>query len=65
MGVREMGEEAGVVAVEKFKRSGRPHGGNFRKRVAWKYLMCQLFCQLVFEWIRKTLKRCTLEVLKV
>jgi hypothetical protein len=34
MGVRESGEEDGVPAMEKIKRAGRAHGGNFEKRVA-------------------------------
>jgi len=43
--------------AEKTEKSGRPHSGNFGKRILQKYPMCQLLFWLAFEWIRKALKR--------
>jgi hypothetical protein len=51
MGVRESREGDGVAAMEKIKRAERAHGGNFQRRVSYKYPMCQLFFGLAFEWV--------------
>jgi len=46
----------GIRALEKIKRSGRAHGGNFRERIARQYPMCQLLFWLAFERVRKALE---------